>query len=193
MLTNSSELSQFSLLLGKPKKMDNVGNLDDKRDNQDVPEDLDNLSEHLDDTMSNLESDDEKNEDDNSEVNENEDILNDPDFQNMSDSDGDDLPLFGNLSDDEIDDEGEGTFKEREKNSGIKSQVDDQFFKLADMEKFLDKEDRRELEKGKKEETDEDINFFDDIPEDDEENVMYKEYFENASKNDDEEDLGSDS
>merc|ERR1719369_1810966 len=77
MLTNSSELSQFSLLLGKPKKMDNVGNLDDKRDNQDVPEDLDNLSEHLDDTMSNLESEDEKNEDDNSEGNENEDILND--------------------------------------------------------------------------------------------------------------------
>lgn len=193
MLTNSSELSQFSLLLGKPKKRDDVGNLDDTQGNQDVPEDLDNLSEHLDDKMSNLESEDEKIEDDNCAGDENEDILNDPDFQNMSDSDGDDLPLFGNLSDDEIDDEGEGTFKEREKCTGIKSQVDDQFFKLADMEKFLDKEDKRELEKGKKEETDEDINFFDDIPEDDDENVMYKEYFENASKNDDEEGLGSDS
>jgi hypothetical protein len=30
-------------------------------------------------------------------------------------SDSDDLPLFGNLSDEELDEEGEGTFKERER------------------------------------------------------------------------------
>ena len=48
------------------------------------------------------------------------DLLNDPDFQNMSDSDGDDLPLFGDLSDDEQDEDEatEGTFKERERKGG---------------------------------------------------------------------------
>ena len=30
-------------------------------------------------------------------------------------SDSDDIPLFGNLSDEELDEEGEGTFKERER------------------------------------------------------------------------------
>ena len=52
-------------------------------------------------------------------IDDEEDILNDPDFQNMSDSEGDDLPLFADLSDDEkSDEEGEeGTYRAREKKS----------------------------------------------------------------------------
>merc|ERR1712025_372992 len=77
---------------------------------------------------------------------EEDDLLNDPDFQNMSDSDGDNLPLFGNLSDEELDEEGEGTFKERERSGGgRKTEVDDQFFKMSEMEKFLDLEDKKEM------------------------------------------------
>ena len=41
------------------------------------------------------------------------DILNDPDFQNMSDSEGDDLPLFENLSEDEMSGDEEGTYRYR--------------------------------------------------------------------------------
>ena len=95
-------------------------------------------------------------------------------------SDSDDLPLFGNLSDEELDEEGEGTFKERERSGGgRKTEVDDQFFKMSDMESFLDIEDRKEMDKGKKEESeDEDaIDMFDEIP-DNEETIMYQEYFD---------------
>jgi len=126
---------------------------------------------------------------------EEEDILDDPDFQNMSDSDGDDLPLFGNLSDEELDEEGEGTFKERERSGGgRKTEVDDQFFKMSEMEKFLDLEDKKELNKDKKEESeDEDaIDMFDEIP-DSKEAIMYREYFDNKENHEsDEEDEDED-
>jgi len=182
LLVNPTELSQFSLLLGKPKKKEEAeeetfeedadtaleGDVELDRivngeENEEVPED----------------EDDENDQDADSEVEE-DDILNDPDFQNMSDSDGDDLPLFGNLSDEELDEEGEGTFKERERSGGgRKTEVDDQFFKMSDMERFLDIEDRKEMDKGKKEESeDEDaIDMFDEIP-DNEDTIMYKEYFD---------------
>jgi len=182
LLVNPAELSQFSLLLGKPKKKEEIEEeiVDDDADtalegdveldrivngdeNDEVPEDEDDINDQ------DANSDDEE-----------DDILNDPDFQNMSDSDGDDLPLFGNLSDEELDEEGEGTFKERERSGGgRKTEVDDQFFKMSDMERFLDIEDRKEMDKGKKEESeDEDIiDMFDEMP-DDEDNIMYKEYFD---------------
>lgn len=182
LLVHPAELSQFSLLLGKPKKKEEIEEeiVDDDADtalegdveldrivngdeNDEVPEDEDDINDQ------DANSDDEE-----------DDILNDPDFQNMSDSDGDDLPLFGNLSDEELDEEGEGTFKERERSGGgRKTEVDDQFFKMSDMERFLDIEDRKEMDKGKKEESeDEDIiDMFDEMP-DDEDNIMYKEYFD---------------
>jgi len=119
-----------------------------------------------------------------SNIEENEDLLNDPDFQNMSDSDGDDLPLFDDLSEDELDEEGEGTFKERER-GGKKTVVDDQFFKLSEMEKFLEIEDKK-FEMRDKEEPDENfMDLFEDMPEDDEQRVMYKEFFDRSERNED--------
>ena len=49
-------------------------------------------------------------------------VLQDPDFQNMSDSEGDDLPLFEDLSEDEKSGDDEGTYRAKEKRSK-KSQV----------------------------------------------------------------------
>eukprot|EP00092_Neocalanus_flemingeri_P031592 GFUD01034310.1.p1 GENE.GFUD01034310.1~~GFUD01034310.1.p1 ORF type:complete len:666 (+),score=304.77 GFUD01034310.1:38-2035(+) len=183
MLVNPAELSNFSLLLGKPKRKEA------KEEEEAFEDDVDTvLEEDIElDKIVNSEKDDEVNEEEedkkelegNSDE-EDDDILNDPDFQNMSDSDGDDLPLFANLSDDELDEEGEGTFKERERSGGgRKTEVDDQFFKMSDMERFLDVEDRKEMEKGKKEESeDEDaIDMFDEIP-DNEDQIMYKQYFD---------------
>ena len=58
------------------------------------------------------------------EIDEMEDILNDPDFQNMSDSDGDDLPLFENLSEDEKDGNEDGTYRVRVFSFGARDLVD---------------------------------------------------------------------
>jgi len=183
MLVNSKDLSQFSLLLGKPKKEKVVEEYEDEETVLDEDEDLEKIVEAV--REENVAEDVEV-----PEMNadcsdaEEEDILNDPDFQNMSDSDGDDLPLFGNLSDEELDEEGEGTFKERERSGGgRKTEVDDQFFKMSDMERFLDIEDRKEMEKDKKEESeDEDaVDMFDEIP-DNEEAIMYKQYFDKDEK-----------
>jgi len=180
-LINLNDLSKYSLLLGKPKKVDNVvvtpevdipSNLDESE-----AEDFDPLVEE-EEQANEVESLDDG---DKIEEEEGEDLLNDPDFQNMSDSDGDDLPLFGNLSDEEIDEDGEGTFKERERSGGgKKTEVDDKFFKLSEMEKFLDSEDKKEEMKGKTPESDDEdlLDLFEDIPEGDEKRVMYKEYFD---------------
>lgn len=119
-----------------------------------------------------------------------EDILNDPDFQNMSDSDGDDLPLFGDLSEDEQDDadDEKGTFKERERKGGggRVTEVDDQFFKLSDMEKFLDTEDKKEM--GEKVEDENGLDLFEEDADDDDQQVMYKEYFDEGDDKDERED-----
>jgi len=185
MLVNPTELSKYSLLLGKPKKDVPVAeeeSEDDEMNGFDNDVELEKIVNSVED------EDDPGNQEDEEESPdpdvEEDDLLNDPDFQNMSDSDGDDLPLFGNLSDEELDEEGEGTFKERERSGGgRKTEVDDQFFKMSDMEKFLDIEDKKEMNKDKDNESeDEDqIDMFDEIP-DKEEAIMYKEYFSNDNE-----------
>jgi len=198
MLINPTELSQFSLLVGKPTK--NVANVEegfeDENENLEDETILDEDGEL--EKIVNAEEDEPIEKEEQLVENgsdEEEDILDDPDFQNMSDSDGDDLPLFGNLSDEELDEEGEGTFKERERSGGgRKTEVDDQFFKMSEMEKFLDLEDKKELNKDKKEESeDEDaIDMFDEIP-DSKEAIMYREYFDNKENHEsDEEDEDED-
>merc|ERR1719186_238659 len=72
---------------------------------------------------------------------------------------------------------------------GRKTEVDDQFFKMSDMERFLDIEDRKEMDKGKKEESEEEdaIDMFDEIP-DDEDKIMYKQYFDRHEINEGDQD-----
>jgi len=183
MLVNPTELSKYSLLLGKPKKdlpvAEEESEDDDEMNGFDNDVELENIVNAVEDDEDPINGDEEEESPDPND--EEDDLLNDPDFQNMSDSDGDDLPLFGNLSDEELDEEGEGTFKERERSGGgRKTEVDDQFFKLSDMEKFLDIEDKKEMNKDKENDSeDEDqIDMFDEIP-DKEEAIMYKEYFSN--------------
>ena len=184
MLVNPTELSKFSLLLGKPKKDVPVLEEESEHEEEEGLDNDDELEKIVNDAGDDEELGKQKEEEENSnpdDEEEEDDLLNDPDFQNMSDSDGDDLPLFGNLSDEELDEEGEGTFKERERSGGgRKTEVDDQFFKLSDMEKFLDIEDKKEMNKDKDNDSeDEDpIDMFDEIP-DKEEAIMYKEYFSN--------------
>jgi len=198
MLVNPTELSQFSLLVGKPSK--NVANVEEGfEDENEILEDDTMLDEdgELEKIVNAGEDEPIEKEEQLVETgsDEEEDILDDPDFQNMSDSDGDDLPLFGNLSDEELDEEGEGTFKERERSGGgRKTEVDDQFFKMSEMEKFLDLEDKKEMNKDKKEESEDEeaIDMFDEIP-DSKEAIMYREYFDNKENDEsDEEDEDED-
>ena len=105
-------LSQCSLLLGGPKPAKEQQLIEEELG---VMEEFDALEEE---DMGEEEklgghTDDDGEDDGDKEVDkEEDDLLNDPDFQNMSDSDGDDLPLFGDLSDDEQDEDEttEGTF-----------------------------------------------------------------------------------
>ena len=110
----------------------------------------------------------------------------------MSDSEGDDLPLFEGASEDEYmsgDNENEGdTYKTQErkmmeakkasnKRSEEPTEVDDDFFKLRDMEAFLDLEDKR-MEAGEPYDDGdgEDIDMFDNIDDEDDKPVNYKDY-----------------
>ena len=163
-----AKLTECTLLLGKPtiKQLPIAEQFDSSEDQEDFETNEDIEENKAMDDNSDGEEDLPPNEDD---------ILNDPDFQNMSDSDGDDLPLFDDLSEDERDDdEGTGTFKEREKKGGGRTtQVDDQFFKVSEMEKFLDVEDRKEMKNKDEEDSEDDLDLFEG-GDDTEEN--YKDY-----------------
>ena len=185
-------------------------------------------------------------------------ILNDPDFQHMSDSDLDDLPLASAESEEEelfnddshkIDADSERKrqaqeakekkekelknksdeymknalqsmrsqtglkeVKERDSTLSGRSKVEDQFFKLHEMEAFLDNQDALESKKIAREEKglpeeqhDEDIDLFgEDWEGEDEESrgLTYKDYFNDEEKekleskeedsNDEEEDMSED-
>ena len=136
---------------------------------------------------------------------EEEDALNDPDFQNMSDSDLDDkLPLFDKTdSEDSEREEEKEEAKETElddktqdylsnamqaiKNQGSgqsNSVTEDKFFKLDEMEKFLDDEDIKAMRDVKEDNDDDDIDYFasdddeDDNNDGDDVKTMYKDFFE---------------
>ena len=184
---NLSDIQSHSLLYGKPPVTSDRDVMTQHED-QEEEEEEDQLSdqENFEDEENEINNDEEsehsKEENDNSD----DDILNDPDFQNMSDSDGDDLPLFDNLDEDELNDEegdveeGRSKSKRDDSGGGRKTEVDDQFFKMSEMEKFLDHEDKRELKKDKKKEDSDDesdLDLFDEMS--GEEEMMYQDYFKN--------------
>lgn len=184
----------------------------------DEDEDVDDLGEEEEEEMEGEgESEEGEGEEEGSE--EGDPILDDPDFQNMSDSDGDDLPLFENAKSDEDEDDEDGDEAEEarvsrkealeEKTSSYlddamknlrknvkQSEVEDRFFKLSEMEKFLEKEDAAEERKRLREEKglddeddDEDdldqIDYFDageDSGDEDEERAKYKDYFQGGQE-----------
>nr|CAD7414764.1 unnamed protein product [Timema poppensis] len=92
----------------------------------------------------------------------------------------------------------------KKQTKGRSSVVDDQFFKLGDLEKFLDKEDKKEgrLQKKKKtlegdssEDSDDTIDYFQDIPseeESDNENVCFLFDFGKSSGSDSENEVSND-
>jgi len=162
--------------------------VDDHEEEEEEEEDQDDADEE--EVEEKGDDDDEEKEEEKGDMDD--DILNDPDFQHMSDSDLDDLPLFeGSEKDSDEDSDLDEEKKEKAEskakkekrvkaekiaeetedymakalssirsNAGLKanprSQVEDDFFKLDDMEKFLDDQDaadnRRRLreEKGAK-------------------------------------------
>jgi len=146
-------------------------------------------------------------------------IFNDPDFQNMSDSDLDDkLPLFDKTDSEDSDDEDnnqkeqngdeKAEAEERElenktsdymanamkamKSNTKRSEIEDNFFRLDDMEKFLDGEDAKAMRESKSdpnEDQEDGIDYFasdldgeddenDDLGDDKASKVMYKDFFD---------------
>jgi len=192
-------LEDSNILLASNQAKQDSGQPPEAEDQDDQPQE-DELSEvelsDNDDADATLEDDD---------LDMDQDILNDPDFQNMSDSEGDDLPLFEDLSEDEKSGDEDGTYRAREKRTAKAkvTEVDDDFFKLRDMEKFLEVEDRRAEKKMSRrddeddnENDEDDIDYFGDVGDD--AGVMYDQFFmEDADQepgaNNDEEDGENDS
>jgi len=212
-MLNIGKLNQSpSLLLGLPNNKRKLSELENEPSED---QNLDFLTEENDDKIETsdieLDGEDEGSDEDiedgedekEDEDEDDEDILNDPDFQHMSDSEGDDLPLFADLSEDEKssgDDEDGGTFKEMEKEkkggAARKTEVDDKFFKLSDMENFLEIEDKKfEKEQNKKEgdendsEDEDNMDLFDGEEEEEDGGVMYGDYFTNEVPRDPKEEM----
>lgn len=88
----------------------------------------------------------------------------------------------------------ENAVEEKKSKNGVRSVVDDQFFNLNEMEAFLDNEDKKELDKlnGKRRNQDDDsdseeeIEYFEELPETDEdENVaemQFADFFDTENK-----------
>ena len=183
------DLQNQSLLVGKPSvpasnRSEEMfeGQEEDEEEDEEEEAEEDSEDEESEEIKQKEEDSDHSDED---EEKSDDDILNDPDFQNMSDSDGDDLPLFENLDEDELNDEDdeteEGKVETKKKledsGGGRKTEVDDQFFKLSDMERFLDLEDKRELKKDENREdsNEEEVDLFEEMSGDEE--MMYQDYF----------------
>merc|ERR1712098_757450 len=88
----------------------------------------------------------------------------------------------------EKDSDTEETSREKPvKGKGRRTEVDDQFFKLSDMEKFHDMEDPSDF-LGENDGDEEDlIDLFDDVPDEGEADMMYSDYWSNETQGDDEE------
>lgn len=137
-------------------------------------------------------------------------VLNDVDNFN-DEEDEDNLNINNDLADDsndsddtDSDDDSDAEGKSSKSNSKTKSNVsevnhgrssivDDQFFKLSEMEAFLDSEDKKEVQKlnGKpdaNEDSEEDIDYFnDDLSDEEEDNLKYSEFFDAKGTAEDEE------
>ena len=184
----------------------------DQAENQDSN---DEAIEDSDDNVSLLSEEKEEEESDienENDIDKGEDIFNDPDFQHMSDSDLDDkLPLFDKDDTDEEESNSEEDEKEQnemeEKETELENKTsdymtnalkamksnqesveEDQFFKLDEMENFLDAEDAKAMkdtEDNEAEDKDDGIDYFaSDMDEDDTEtpNLMYKDLFDPISQ-----------
>jgi len=183
----------------------------DQAENQDSN---DEAIEDSDDNVSLLsgEKEEESDIENDNDVDKDEDIFNDPDFQHMSDSDLDDkLPLFDKDDTDEEESNSEEDEKEQnemeEKETELENKTsdymtnalkamksnqesveEDQFFKLDEMENFLDAEDAKAMkdtEDNEAEDNDDGIDYFaSDMDEDDTEtpNLMYKDLFDPISQ-----------
>ena len=191
------DLSQQPLLIGKPS-LKNVGNepLEEEFE-YDLDDDVSDSENIVDDEEKLPDDPDVSDDADEKSEGSDDDILNDPDFQNMSDSDGDDLPLFQDLDENEIDSEADGDEEKKShvertsESKGRRTEIDDKFFKLSDMEKFHDMEDPSDILNSKKSEEDELVDMFGDIPDDDDANTMYKDYWVDADP--DSAEIGNDS
>ena len=139
------------------------------------------------------------------EDNDENDVFNDPDFQHMSDSDLDDkLPLFDKTDSEDSDEDNEKEeAKEEELESKTEdymanamkamksrggqtqeSEIEDQFLKLDEMDKFLDAEDAKAMRESPDVDDNDDIDYFGASEEEDNDEVtktMYKDFFEKAT------------
>jgi len=189
-----------NLFLGDEKKLifddeipvEEMAQVEAESDNEEDPEQDDDLDAEENDEDADDADDadaDDSGEEDENEIEEDDDIYVDPDFQNMSDSEGDDLPLFDGESDefqsDDSEIEGE-TYKTQEKKmmegkkaskrSTEPTEVDDDFFKLRDMEAFLELEDKK-FEGGETYDDGDDVDMFENIDDEDDKPINYKDYF----------------